>query len=99
MKYPLRLSFSEYVHVNDLWTRLVEKLGLEKSHQAVIQAIDLQRMHGNSLTIPVLFVETCGSALVNFDLVCRQTGLPCKGGMVVLLLSFKEGSLQLLLEF
>jgi hypothetical protein len=53
-------------------------------------------MSGQSGSLPVLFVETCGLALASSDLLREQTGLNGHGDRMVLLLSTREQSLQLL---
>ena len=52
------LDFSTFAPANHLWQRLVERLGLDKAQCAVHQALDLQGMHGNVGTLPVLIFET-----------------------------------------
>ena len=90
------IDFASCTPVNHLWPALVERLGSEKAQQAVRQALDLQGMSGQSGSLPVLFVETCGLALANSDLLREQTGLNGHGDRMVLLLSTREQSLQLL---
>ncbi len=90
------IDFASCTPVNHLWPALVERLGSEKAQQAVRQALDLQGMSGQSGSLPVLFVETCGLALASSDLLREQTGLNGHGDRMVLLLSTREQSLQLL---
>ena len=90
------IDFASCTPVNHLWPALVERLGSEKAQQAVGQALDLQGMSGQSGSLPVLFVETCGLALASSDLLREQTGLNGHGDRMVLLLSTREQSLQLL---
>tara|TARA_B100001093_G_scaffold312399_1_gene298101 strand:+ start:2609 stop:2905 length:297 start_codon:yes stop_codon:yes gene_type:complete len=90
------IDFASCTPVNHLWPALVERLGSEKAQQAVRQALDLQGMSGQSGSLPVLFVETCGLALASSDLLREQTGLNSHGDRMVLLLSTREQSLQLL---
>ena len=90
------INFASCTPVNHLWPALVERLGSEKAQQAVRQALDLQGMSGQSGSLPVLFVETCGLALASSDLLREQTGLNGHGDRMVLLLSTREQSLQLL---
>ena len=97
MRTPLT-DLTSYTPVNYLWSRLVERLGMENSQRAVRQALDLQSMHGNEGTLPVLLVETCGLALANSELLYQQAGLPCAGKRIVLLISTRESALQLLKE-
>ncbi len=98
MSHSSSIDFSGCIHVNHLWPQLVERLGMEKAKQAVVQALDLQRMHGHCDTLPVLFAETCGLALVNIDLLRSQMGLLCYGDSLVLMLSTKQKAVQLLKE-
>jgi len=90
------IDFSTYTPVNHLWPAFVERLGSEKAHQAVRQALDLQAMSGTESSLPVLFVETCGLALAHTDLVREQTGLNSHGYRMVLLLTQRELEMQLL---
>ncbi len=89
-------DFAEFQTVNYLWPQLVEKLGLDKAQKAAHQALDLQRMNGNHKTIPVLLYETCGIALLNVDLLRKDTGYTCRGEDLILILSTKDNSVQLL---
>ena len=50
---------------NDLWPDFINKVGFIKANIAVRQSLDLQRMQGSNSTLPVLILETCGTALVN----------------------------------
>ncbi len=90
------IDFHSYTPVNDLWPRLVEKIGLDKARRAIAQAVDLQGMHGQPDTLAVLFFETCGLALISSDSLYRQTGIPIPSSRMVLLASIREGTLQLL---
>ena len=90
------LDLARFSPVNTLWPSLVERLGLERSQRAVQQALDLQAMHGTEATLPLLLVETCGLALVNAELLRHQTGLVGAGERLVLLLSRRDLTVQLL---
>jgi len=90
------LDLARFSPVNHLWPELVERLGLERSHRAVQQALDLQAMHGTAATLPLLLVETCGLALVQTEQLRRQTGLVGASDRLVLLLSQRTACLQLL---
>ena len=90
------LDLAQFSPVNDLWSSLVERLGFERSRRAVQQALDLQAMHGTAATLPLLLVETCGLALVQAEQLRRQTGLVGAGDRLVLLLSQRQSTLQLL---
>ena len=84
--------------MNSLWPSFVQRLGLDKARQAVRQALDLQRMNGSTETLPVLFFETCGLALVNVTLMRQQTGFNLYDKNMILIISTKEKLLQLLKE-
>lgn len=90
------IDFKGFCHVNNLWPQLVEKLGLERSQYAVNQAFDLQKMSGESATIPLLFAETCGVALCNIQCIRLQTGLALDSKTMVLLISLKSKEMQLI---
>lgn len=90
------LDLAQFSPVNDLWPSLVERLGFERSRRAVQQALDLQAMHGTAASLPLLLVETCGLALVQAEQLRRQTGLVGAGDRLVLLLSQRQSTLQLL---
>ena len=81
---------------NDLWPDFVNKIGFIKANLAVRQSLDLQRMQGSDLTIPVLILETCGTALVNANAVKTYIGLSYLEKGMVLIFSSKIKSIQLL---
>ena len=89
-------DFAACLPVNHLWPAFVDRLGVDKAQRAVRQALDLQGMRGHDGTLPVLFTETCGLALARTDLVREQTGLNAHGERMVLLLSVREQTIQLL---
>ena len=60
------------------------------------QALDLQSMQGSNLTIPVLILETCGTALVNAQAVKTYIGLSYFDQGMVLIFSSRTKSIQLL---
>ena len=84
--------------VNDLWSDFIENIGFSKASLAVRQSIDLQNMNGNSNTIPVLFVETCGIGLTTKVIIREATGLSLTGHNEVLLFSKRKKSFQILFE-
>ena len=92
------INLNSYTPVNHLWARMVDRLGVENSQRAVRQAFDLQSMRGSNATLPVLFFETCGLALANAELLYQQAGFPFSGKKIVLLVSIREDSYQLLKE-
>ena len=63
---------------------------------AVRQALDLQRMQGTSFTLPVLIMETCGTALVNSQIVKTHIGLSYVEQGMILIYSNKLNAIQLL---
>ena len=89
-------DFAACLPVNHLWPAFVDRLGVDRAQRAVRQALDLQGMRGHDGTLPVLFTETCGLALARTDLVREKTGLNAHGERMVLLLSVREQTIQLL---
>ena len=81
---------------NDLWTDFINKIGLIKANLAVRQSLDLQRMQGSTSTLPVLILETCGTALVNSEAVKTYIGLSYLEQGMVLIFSSKSNSIQLI---
>ncbi|WP_269615403.1 hypothetical protein [Prochlorococcus marinus] len=81
---------------NDLWPYFINRIGLIKANLAVRQSLDLQRMQGSTSTLPILILETCGTALVNSDAVKTYIGLSCLEQGMVLIFSSKLNSIQLL---
>ena len=81
---------------NDLWTDFINKIGLIKANLAVRQSLDLQRMQGSTSTLPVLILETCGTALVNSQAVKTCIGLSYLEPGMVLIFSNKLNAIQLL---
>ena len=81
---------------NDLWPDFINKIGFIKANLAVQQSLDLQRMQGSTSTLPVLILETCGTALVNSQAVKTYIGLSYLEQGMVLILSTKLNAIQLL---
>ena len=81
---------------NDLWPDFINKIGLIKANSAVRQSLDLQRMQGSTSTLPVLILETCGTALVNSEAVKTYIGLSYLEQGMVLIFSSKLNAIQLL---
>ena len=81
---------------NDLWPNFINKIGLIKANLAVRQSLDLQRMQGSSSTLPVLILETCGSALVSSQAVKTYIGISYLEQGMVLIFSSKSNAIQLL---
>ena len=81
---------------NDLWTDFINKIGFIKANLAVRQSLDLQRMQGSTSTLPVLILETCGTALVNSEAVKTYIGLSYLEQGMVLIFSSKLNAIQLL---
>ena len=81
---------------NDLWPDFINKVGLIKAKLAVRQSLDLQQMQGSSYTLPVLILETCGTALVNSQAVKTYIGLSYLEPGMVLIFSNKLNAIQLL---
>ena len=81
---------------NGLWPGFINQIGMFKAKFAVRQALDLQRMQGNSFTLPVLIIETCGTALVNSQLIMNHIGLSYIDQGMILIYSNKLNEMQLL---
>ena len=96
MKKSPFLDFDKCILSNHLWPNFVNKLGIFKAKSAVRQAIDLQRMQGSLSTMPVLILETCGTALVNSEVIKTYIGLSYIEQGMVLIYSNKLNSIQLL---
>ena len=81
---------------NDLWPNFINKVGFVKAKLAVRQSLDLQLMQGSTLTLPLLILETCGTALVNSETVKTYIGLSSLDQGMVLIFSSKLNAIQLL---
>ena len=81
---------------NDLWPDFINKIGFIKANLAVQQSLDLQRMQGSTSTLPLLIIETCGTALINLQAVKTYIGLSYLEQGMVLIFSSKLNSIQLL---
>ena len=92
------LDFDKSVISNDLWPDFVNNIGTMKAKLAVSQALDLQRMQGNSETLPVLILETCGTALINYQVVKALIGLSYIERDMILIYSNQLNAIQLLRE-
>ena len=98
MNKTLTVNFNNCNLSNDLLSTFINNIGLSKAKLAIRQSLDLQDMQGNTYTLPVLILETCGSALVRTEVLRSLTGLPSFGKGMVLIYSTKSNSVQLLRE-
>ena len=96
MKNSSFFDFDKCFLSNDLWPDFINKIGFIKANLAVRQSLDLQRMQGSNLTIPVLILETCGTALVNAKAIKNFIGLSYFDQGMVLIFSSKNKAIQLL---
>ena len=96
MKYSSFFDFDQCSISNELWPNFINKIGISKAKLAVHQALDLQKMQGNSFTLPVLILETCGAALVNSKVVMMHIGLSYIEKGMLFIYSKKLNSIQLL---
>jgi len=96
MKNTSPFNLYEYSLSNDLWPTFINKVGFIKAKLAVRQSLDLQRMQGSHLTIPVLILETCGTALVNINTVKTYIGLSYLEPGMLLIFSSQIKAIQLL---
>ena len=83
---------------NELWPNFVNKIGIHKANIALRQALDLQRMQGSSSTLPVLILETCGTALINSNAIKTYIGLTYVDKGMILIYSNKLMAIQLLID-
>ena len=93
---PSPFNLDECYLSNELWSDFINKIGFIKAKLAVRQSLDLQRMHGSNVTIPLLILETCGSALLNSNSVKTYIGLSYLEPGMVLIFSSKIKAIQLL---
>ena len=98
MKNSSSLNFDKCSLSNDLWPDFINKVGLIKANQAVRQSLDLQRMQGSTSTLPVLILETCGSALIESQAVRTYVGISYFEQGMVLIFSSKSNAIQLLIN-
>ena len=96
MKNSSFCDFDKCLLSNHLWPDFIKKIGILIAKSAVRQALDLQRMQGNSSTLPVLIIETCGTALVNTQVIKTHLGLSFVDQGMILIYSNKFNSIQLL---
>ena len=96
MKNNFPFNLDECSLSNDLWPKFINKIGFIKAKLAVSQSLDLQRMQGSNLTIPVLILETCGTALIDARAIKTYIGLSYLDKGMVLIFSSKIKAIQLL---
>ena len=96
MKHSSFLDFNKCFLSNELWPDFINKIGITKARIAVRQALDLQVMQGSISTLPVLILETCGTALVDSKVVKDYIGLTHIEHGMILIYSNKLNSIQLL---
>ena len=90
------LDLDKCVLSNQLWPDFINRIGIHKAKLAVRQSLDLQRMQGSSFTLPVLILETCGTALVNSQVIKTHIGLSYVEQGMLLIYSNKLNAIQLL---
>ena len=96
MKNTSFFDFDKCFLSNELWPQFINEIGIFKAKLAVRQALDLQRMQGSSSTLPILILETCGTALVNSKVVETFIGLSFIEEGMLLIYSHKLKAVQLL---
>ena len=92
------LDFDKCSLSNELWPDFINKIGIFKAKLAVRQALDLQIMQGTKTTLPFLILETCGTALVNSQVIKTHIGLTYIEQGMLLIYSNKLKAIQLLRE-
>tara|TARA_B100001250_G_C19716988_1_gene751945 strand:- start:346 stop:651 length:306 start_codon:yes stop_codon:yes gene_type:complete len=98
MKNTSFLDLNKCLLSNDLWPDFINQIGIIKAKLAFRQAFDLQKMQGNPFTLPVLILDTCGTALVNSQVVKTHIGLSYVEQGMILIYSKKSNAIQLLRE-
>ena len=98
MKNSSPFKLDECFLSNELWPNFINKIGFIKAYLAIRQALDLQRMQGSNATLPVLILETCGTALIDSKAVKTSIGLSYLDKGMVLIFSSKLKAIQLLRE-
>ena len=98
MKKSSFSDFDKCLLSNDLWPDFITKIGIYKAKSAVRQALDLQIMQGNRSTLPVLIIETCGTALINSQVIKTHIGFNFVEQGMLLIYSKKSNSIQLLID-
>ena len=96
MKNSSFLDFDNCFLSNDLWPSFINKIGIFKAKLAVRQALDLQVMQGTPSTLPVLILDTCGTALVNSQVIKTHIGLSYIEQGMLLIYSNRLNAIQLL---
>jgi len=96
MKNNSFIDFDKCFLSNDLWPFFIDQMGIHKSKIAVRQALDMQIMQGTNTTLPVLILETCGTALIDSKLVKTYIGISYLDQGMVLIFSSKLKAIQLL---
>ena len=96
MKNTSIFSLDQCSLSNNLWPDFINRIGFIKAKLAVQQSLDLQKMQGSDSTLPVLILETCGTALVNSQAIKTYIGLSHLEQGMVLIFSSKLNSIQLL---
>ena len=95
----VQIEFSKYESVNFLWSELIEDYGFDKARKIVSQAIDLQKMNGNSnVTIPIIFSGTGGLALIPIKSLKEEYFKNNFKENQVLIFNLKKKSFQILNE-
>ena len=89
-------DFDQCILSNYLLPEFINKIGISKVKLAVRQALDLQRMQGTRYTLPILIVETCGTALVDSEFIKNHIGLTFIDHGMLLIYSGKLKCIQLL---
>ena len=96
MKHISPFNLDQCSLSNDLWPDFINQIGFIKANLAVQQSLDLQRMQGSTSTLPVLILETCGTALVNSQAVKTYFGFSYFEQGMVLIFSTKLNAIQLI---
>tara|TARA_Y100001968_G_C19288320_1_gene682886 strand:+ start:142 stop:450 length:309 start_codon:yes stop_codon:yes gene_type:complete len=95
----LQIEFSKCESVNYLWSEFIENHGFERAKSIVSQAIDLQKMNGNTnVTMPIIFSGTGGLALIPIQSLKVKNLNSNSEKNQILIFNLKKKSFQILNE-
>ena len=95
----VQIEFSKCESVNSLWSEFIENHGFERAKNIVSQAMDLQKMNGNTnITMPIIFSGTGGLALIPIQSLKEKNLKSNPKKNQVLIFNLKKKSFQILNE-
>ena len=95
----ISIELSKFNSVNYLWSETIEKFGFERAKKLLSQANDLQKMNGiKDTTIPIVFSETGGLALISINLIEQKEIMLRNKGNKILIFNPKKKIFQILYD-